>query len=40
MTASAEPGGNGKGKAKGHDKVNVAKQCAKEKKALGKDAFR
>ena len=38
VTASAEPGGNGKGKAKGHDKV--AKQCAMEKKALGKDAFR
>ena len=43
VTASADPGGNGqggqKGKAKGHDKVNVAKQCAKERKALGKAAF-
>jgi hypothetical protein len=39
VTASADPGGNGKGKAKGHEKANVAKQCAKERKALGKAAF-
>lgn len=39
VPATAAPGGNGKGKAKGHDKVNVAKQCAKERKALGKATF-
>jgi hypothetical protein len=39
VTAGGAIAGNGHGKAKGHDKVNAAKQCAKERKALGKDAF-
>jgi hypothetical protein len=39
VPATAAPGGNGKGKAKGHDKVNAAKTCAKERKALGKATF-
>ena len=36
VTASAEPGGNGKGKAYGK---LAAKACAKEKKALGHETF-
>lgn len=39
VTAGGASAGNGHGKAKGHDKANAARQCAKERKALGKGAF-